>query len=108
MCHVLCTLYFVVMHIVLSTLYFVVMHIVVSTLYLAQYRAHHVQQALDLPIYVCTPDCSLLLFFCIPVLQHPCPLRFLYSVVGKLSSRGYQPHLQDLLLRLNFNGYYDT
>ena len=34
--------------------------------------------------------------------------RFLYSVVGKLSSRGYQPHLQDLLLRLNFNGFYDT
>ena len=33
--------------------------------------------------------------------------RFLYSVVGKLAARGYQPHLQDLLLRLNFNGFYD-
>jgi len=33
--------------------------------------------------------------------------RFLYSVVSKLSARGYQPHLQDLLLRLNFNGFYD-
>ena len=33
--------------------------------------------------------------------------RFLYSVVGKLSARGYQPHLQDLILRLNFNGFYD-
>jgi len=33
--------------------------------------------------------------------------RFLFSVVSKLSARGYQPHLQDLLLRLNFNGFYD-
>jgi hypothetical protein len=33
--------------------------------------------------------------------------RFLYAVVSKLSARGYQPHLQDLLLRLNFNGFYD-
>jgi len=33
--------------------------------------------------------------------------RFLYSVVGKLSARGYQSHLQDLVLRLNFNGFYD-
>ena len=28
------------------------------------------------------------------------------SVVNKLSIRGYQPHLQELLLRLNFNDYY--
>jgi gamma-tubulin complex component 6 len=28
-------------------------------------------------------------------------------VVTKLSCRGYQPHLQDLLLRLNFNQFYD-
>jgi len=33
--------------------------------------------------------------------------RFLFSVVSKLSARGYQPHLQDLLLRLNFNGFYE-
>ena len=32
--------------------------------------------------------------------------RFFFSLVTKLSARGYQPHLQDLLLRLNFNGYY--
>jgi len=34
--------------------------------------------------------------------------RFLYSVVAKLSARGYQPHLQDLLLRLNYNNYYSS
>ncbi len=33
--------------------------------------------------------------------------RFLFTVVTKLSCRGYQPHLQDLLLRLNFNQFYD-
>ena len=31
---------------------------------------------------------------------------FLYRVVSKLVQRGYQPHLQDFLTRLNFNGYY--
>lgn len=31
---------------------------------------------------------------------------FLFKVVNKLSIRGYQPHLQELLLRLNFNEYY--
>ncbi|VDI62651.1 gamma-tubulin complex component 6, partial [Mytilus galloprovincialis] len=31
---------------------------------------------------------------------------FLFKVVYKLSVRGYQPHLQELLLRLNFNDYY--
>ncbi|XP_069123682.1 LOW QUALITY PROTEIN: gamma-tubulin complex component 6-like [Argopecten irradians] len=31
---------------------------------------------------------------------------FLFKVVNKLSIRGYQPHLQELLLRLNFNDYY--
>merc|ERR1719384_2353390 len=33
--------------------------------------------------------------------------RFFFSLVTKLSARGYQPHLQDLLLRLNFNGFYN-
>ncbi|XP_052265860.1 gamma-tubulin complex component 6-like isoform X2 [Dreissena polymorpha] len=33
--------------------------------------------------------------------------RFLFTVVSKLADRGYQPHLHDLLLRLNFNHYYD-
>jgi len=33
--------------------------------------------------------------------------RYFFSVVTKLSARGYQPHLQDLLLRLNFNGFYN-
>ncbi|KAK6180241.1 hypothetical protein SNE40_012430 [Patella caerulea] len=31
---------------------------------------------------------------------------FLFDVVNKLAIRGYQPHLQELLLRLNFNNYY--
>ncbi|XP_033725469.1 gamma-tubulin complex component 6-like [Pecten maximus] len=31
---------------------------------------------------------------------------FLFKVVNKLAIRGYQPHLQELLLRLNFNDYY--
>jgi len=34
--------------------------------------------------------------------------KFLFGLVTKLSSRGYQPHFQDLLTRLNFNGFYDT
>nr|CAB3267378.1 gamma-tubulin complex component 6 [Phallusia mammillata] len=33
---------------------------------------------------------------------------FLFRVVSKLVERGYQPHLEDFLLRLNFNGYYKT
>ncbi|CAH1784421.1 unnamed protein product [Owenia fusiformis] len=31
---------------------------------------------------------------------------FLFKVVNKLASRGYQTHLQELLLSLNFNGHY--
>eukprot|EP00064_Thunnus_orientalis_P004817 superscaffoldBa00000452_g4830 len=31
---------------------------------------------------------------------------FLFSVVTKLVNRGYQPHLEDFLLRINFNNYY--
>ncbi|XP_035678118.1 gamma-tubulin complex component 6-like [Branchiostoma floridae] len=31
---------------------------------------------------------------------------FLYRVVKKLVARGYQPHLEDFLLRLSFNNYY--
>ncbi|XP_013405608.1 gamma-tubulin complex component 6-like [Lingula anatina] len=31
---------------------------------------------------------------------------FLFKVVNKLALRGYQQHLQELLLRLNFNNYY--
>ena len=27
-------------------------------------------------------------------------------VVSKLVNRGYQPHLEDFLLRINFNNYY--
>eukprot|EP00088_Acartia_fossae_P012325 TRINITY_DN16353_c0_g1_i10.p1 TRINITY_DN16353_c0_g1~~TRINITY_DN16353_c0_g1_i10.p1 ORF type:complete len:982 (+),score=253.08 TRINITY_DN16353_c0_g1_i10:307-2946(+) len=34
--------------------------------------------------------------------------KFLFGLVTKLSSRGYQPHFQDLLTRLNFNGFYET
>jgi len=34
--------------------------------------------------------------------------KFLFGCVTKLASRGYQPHFQDLLMRLNFNGFYDT
>ena len=33
--------------------------------------------------------------------------RYLFKLVTKLNARGYQPHLQDLILRLNFNEYYD-
>lgn len=33
--------------------------------------------------------------------------KFLFDVVCTLADRGYQPHLQDLLLRLNFNHYYE-
>ncbi|PVD25340.1 hypothetical protein C0Q70_15840 [Pomacea canaliculata] len=33
---------------------------------------------------------------------------FLFKVVNKLAARGYQPHLQELLLRLNFNDYYSA
>ncbi|XP_028414465.1 gamma-tubulin complex component 6-like [Dendronephthya gigantea] len=32
---------------------------------------------------------------------------FLLTVINKLVNRGYQPHLEELLLRLNFNSYYD-
>ncbi|KAL4226032.1 Gamma-tubulin complex component 6 [Mactra antiquata] len=32
---------------------------------------------------------------------------FLFKVVHKLADRGYQPHLHDLLLKLNYNHYYD-
>ncbi|XP_065912106.1 gamma-tubulin complex component 6-like isoform X2 [Dysidea avara] len=32
--------------------------------------------------------------------------RFLFTVVTKLVQRGYQPHLEDFLLRLNFNLFY--
>lgn len=31
---------------------------------------------------------------------------FLLPVVTKLVNRGYQPHLEDFLLRINFNNYY--
>ncbi|KAK3580164.1 hypothetical protein CHS0354_030279 [Potamilus streckersoni] len=31
---------------------------------------------------------------------------FLFKVVNKLAMKGYQPHLQELLLRLNFNNHY--
>ncbi|CAH2278199.1 gamma-tubulin complex component 6 [Pelobates cultripes] len=31
---------------------------------------------------------------------------FLFVVVTKLVNRGYQPHLEDFLLRINFNNYY--
>ena len=33
-------------------------------------------------------------------------LTMLISVISKLVKRGYQSHLQDFLLRLNFNDYY--
>ncbi|CAL1527089.1 unnamed protein product [Lymnaea stagnalis] len=33
---------------------------------------------------------------------------FLFKVVSRLSQKGYQPHLQELLLQLNFNGYYTS
>jgi gamma-tubulin complex component 6 len=29
-----------------------------------------------------------------------------YKVVTKLVNRGYQPHLEDFLLHINFNNYY--
>ena len=32
--------------------------------------------------------------------------RFLFKVVSKLVNCGYQPHLEDFLLRINFNNYY--
>ncbi|RUS78668.1 hypothetical protein EGW08_013556 [Elysia chlorotica] len=32
---------------------------------------------------------------------------FLFKVVNRLSQRGYQPHLQELLLQLNFNDFYE-
>ncbi|KAM4677919.1 gamma-tubulin complex component 6 [Discoglossus pictus] len=31
---------------------------------------------------------------------------FLFEVLTKLVNRGYQPHLEDFLLRINFNSYY--
>ncbi|GFR77494.1 gamma-tubulin complex component 6 [Elysia marginata] len=31
---------------------------------------------------------------------------FLFKVVNRLSQKGYQPHLQELLLQLNFNDFY--
>lgn len=31
---------------------------------------------------------------------------FPLAVVTKLVNRGYQPHLEDFLLRINFNNYY--
>ncbi|KAM6425644.1 gamma-tubulin complex component 6 [Rhynochetos jubatus] len=31
---------------------------------------------------------------------------FLFKVVTKLVNKGYQPHLEDFLLRINFNNYY--
>ncbi|XP_064175599.1 gamma-tubulin complex component 6 [Anguilla rostrata] len=31
---------------------------------------------------------------------------FLFKVVTKLVNRGYQPHLEDFLVRINFNNYY--
>ncbi|KAM9673067.1 gamma-tubulin complex component 6 [Trichechus inunguis] len=33
---------------------------------------------------------------------------FLFKVVTKLVNRGYQPHLEDFLLRINFNNYYQN
>lgn len=33
-------------------------------------------------------------------------MQLLSSVVSKLVNRGYQPHLEDFLLRINFNNYY--
>jgi len=33
--------------------------------------------------------------------------RYFVKLVNKLATRGYQPHLQDLLLRLNMNGFYN-
>nr|XP_002667047.4 gamma-tubulin complex component 6 [Danio rerio] len=32
--------------------------------------------------------------------------RFLFKVVSKLVDKGYQPHLEDFLLRINLNNYY--
>lgn len=32
--------------------------------------------------------------------------KFLYAVISKLVVKGYQPHLELLLLQLNFNGFY--
>lgn len=33
---------------------------------------------------------------------------FLFSVLSNLVKRGYQDHLDDLLLQVNFNSYYNT
>ena len=33
--------------------------------------------------------------------------RYFFSLVTKLAARGYQPHLNDLILRLNLNGFYN-
>lgn len=33
-------------------------------------------------------------------------IAFVSAVVSKLVDKGYQPHLEDFLLRLNFNNYY--
>ena len=38
--------------------------------------------------------------YMVSLLLRPCP------VVTKLVQRGYQPHLEDFMLRLNFNGFY--
>lgn len=34
--------------------------------------------------------------------------QFLYQLLSKLSANGYQPHLQQLLLLINFNEYYSV
>ena len=39
-------------------------------------------------------------------LAEPFPLLPPPPVVTKLVNRGYQPHLEDFLLRINFNSYY--
>ena len=33
--------------------------------------------------------------------------KYFFKLVTKLNARAYQPHLQDLIMRLNFNEYYD-
>jgi gamma-tubulin complex component 6 len=32
--------------------------------------------------------------------------QLLFMIVTKLVERGYQPHLEDLLLRINYNGFF--